>query len=437
LLASIRTTVAVLVLLVALMGLSVAIPQRGGVTGPAHDALVRRGGVYRFLLVDLELGHLPTSRIFLAALGVFFVNLTVVLGERTGVALRRCRVAPPGPAALAALLTDGVEVPEVAGSDPVVRAGAVLRGLGYLTADVPEGVWGLKNRWSPLGFPIFHLSFFLLWIGGSMLWYTRSVGILSVIEGEVADTAAAHPVKRSPAGPPPNLRIAVDRVEIGLERGLPVGLGARLAVAGESPRDVWVNDPLVAGATTVLVERAGVAPVFRLEDAASRTRDRIAIAARTEDGKNARTGIGAGDLSVEVEGIPVGPAFPLREALPGTALTVRVRRGEAEVFAGALRPGGVVPVPGGRIVLEEVRYWVGLRIVHERGGGVLVAGFLLGVAGIVLRMLWFRREVAALRYGDGLKLGGRAEFFHDRFRAELSAISFELARPPPGGSARP
>lgn len=305
-----------------------------------------------------------------------------------------------------------------------------MRALGYRTADVPGGVWGVKNRLSPLGFPLFHLSFFLLWVGGTLLSYTRNVGVLSAIEGQAVDTSTAHVVARAASGPSPGLRIAVERVDVDLERGLPVGLGARLALPGEPPRDVRIDDPLVVGATTILVERAGVAPVLRLEDAGAFTTERIAIAARTEGGRNASVRVGSDDLSVEVEAIPVGPEFPTRDMLSRAAVSVRVRRGDTELFAGRMRRGDAVPLPAGRLVLEEIRYWVGLRVVHERGGGLLVAGFLLGVAGIVLRMLWYRREVAVVADDRGLRVAGRAEFFHDGFRTELAAVAAEIGRPP-------
>ncbi|HSN15922.1 MAG TPA: cytochrome c biogenesis protein ResB, partial [Anaeromyxobacteraceae bacterium] len=205
-LASLRTTAALLLLLLVLLVLSVLIPQRSGVTLAAHDAWAAAGGIRRFLLIDLELGHVPTSRIFLVSLGLFFANLLAVLGERTGVALRRCRFVPPTAAAARELSRRDGAIAIAASEGGMSRAAAVLNGLGYRTFSAEGMVWGVKNRFSPLGFPLFHLSFFVLWAAGSLLYYTRSVGILSAIEGQWVETASAHVVTRAPAGPPPSLR---------------------------------------------------------------------------------------------------------------------------------------------------------------------------------------------------------------------------------------
>ena len=87
---------------------------------------------------------------------------------------------------------------------------------------------------------------------------------------------------------------------------------------------------------------------------------------------------------------------------------------------------------GGRIVLEELRYWVGVRIVSERGGGLLAAGFTVGILGLIWRLLWYRREVAVTWDESEFRLVGRSEYFSDRFRRELDGIFKTLKR---GGMA--
>mgnify|MGYP001764964667 CR=1 FL=1 len=78
------------------------------------------------------------------------------------------------------------------------------------------------------------------------------------------------------------------------------------------------------------------------------------------------------------------------------------------------------------------------RIFSERGGGLLVGGFLLLCAGIVWRMFWYRRDVVLLYEGDRVRLGGRADFNPGRFREELRQLG-ELLAAGPGqrGSAKP
>jgi hypothetical protein len=101
-----------------------------------------------------------------------------------------------------------------------------------------------------------------------------------------------------------------------------------------------------------------------------------------------------------------------------------VRRPGAKeaLFDGELLPGGSLRLGAERLVLEDVRPWVGVLVVSERGGGLLIAGFLLGVVGLTWKMLWYRREVL-LAWGDGqVTLAGRSEHFPLRFRQELEAL---------------
>jgi hypothetical protein len=79
-----------------------------------------------------------------------------------------------------------------------------------------------------------------------------------------------------------------------------------------------------------------------------------------------------------------------------------------------------------RLVLAELRYWAGLRLVHEHGGPLLVAGFMLGVLGLVWRLLWQRREVTAMWQEGRLLVAGRSELY--RNDDELQIIADLLAR---------
>ena len=105
------------------------------------------------------------------------------------------------------------------------------------------------------------------------------------------------------------------------------------------------------------------------------------------------------------------------------------------LFDGPLRPGEGTALEGGRLVLEELRYWVGVKVVSERGGGVLVAGFVAGIAGLVWRLLLHRREVALSWDDETLRVVGRSESYPSRFRDELVAI-FDTLRAG-GMDARP
>jgi hypothetical protein len=429
LLVSLRTTAALLVALTALLVVNALVPQ-ASFDPQGHALAVRGSRAARFALETLRLGSVSTSPLFVGCVAAFFVNLAAVLVDRAGATWRRVRVRPPTPAQLDALLAAG-PVAEVAGAGPSAgRAGEVLADLGYRTLAVPGGVWGVKNRLALLGFPLFHASFFLLLAGGLQLYLTRDVRTLVVTEGQEATSDRGAVVRRAPLGDAPAVRIGLVRVDPRLEAGRPISIAAALVVDGPGPEETArVNHPVERGPVSVLVERAGLAPVVWLTDRDGYTLDRVLVPVASR-GPPTRVPLATGDLEVALEPVPLGPRFPEREALPAAPVTLTVRaRGGPPVDA-TVRPGEPV-VLGERVLrIEELRYWAELRIVRERGGALLVAGFLLAVAGMAWRMLLFRREVFVCLGAGPARVAGRGEFFPARIADEVRAVAALLGEPP-------
>ena len=288
-------------------------------------------------------------------------------------------------------------------------------------------VWGVKHRLALLGFPLFHVSFFVMLAGAGQIYLTRDVVTLVGAEGETLDSREGGVVRRAPAGPPGAFRITIDRVDVQLAAGKPIDLAASLALEGEGVALSRVNHPAQWRDLSALVERAGIAPVFRLTDEKGFTLDHVVVPTAAPSGLPTRLALAGGDgLEVVVEPIPLSAAFPEREALSTIPVAIRLLRRGEKVFDGRLRPGDSLTLGDRALQLQEVRYWTGLRLVHERGGALLIAGFVLAVAGTVWRMSWYRREVV-VSWGDGgLAVAGRCEFFPARFGEELAAVGHLL-----------
>ncbi len=436
-LVSLRTTAALLVALSILLVLNVTLPQQA-VDPPSYAAAVRDSRLGKVVLETFGLGHVATSAAFLTVVALFFANLAAVLVVRFRATLKRSRFEPPAEAQVRALLAaPGAIETAYGGTDPAPAA-EILTRLGYRVAPAGRGaVWGVKHRLAPLGFPVFHASFFFMCAGGLALYLTRDVVTLTVTEGLEAQSSAGSVVRRSPLGAPRPVGIGLERVDVELERGVPVDLSATVSLDGVSGRLARINAPLRLDSSTILVERAGVAPVLWLVDERGFTLDRVLVAVATPPGFPTRLELTPGDIDVAIEPIPVGPSFPERSDLGRVPLTMRLRHGGQTVFDGVARPGDVIAVGSRALRISEVRYWAGFRIVSERGGALLVAGFVLAVAGIVLRMVLFRREMV-VALGDGkLRMAGRAEFIPARAREEMMlAQDLILAREDSQAAAR-
>lgn len=430
LLVSMRTTAVLLAVLSALMFVNVAIPQRS-LLPEAYAALVKRGPFWKFLVEDAGLGHLATSVVFRLVLWAFFLSLAAVLVDRTGTTLRRLRVRVPTAAQVEGLAGQGT-LPIAAGRGWSPEAArAVLEGFGYRVADGGErALWGVRNPAALIGFPLFHLSFFVLCAAGLQLYLTRDVALALAAEGQRIRGADLRIERRAPAGDPPDVDLVLERVDPELSDGRPLGVTATLRPTnpGDPPRSAQINRPAEWGSLSVLVDRIGLAPVLRLSDGRGFTVDRVgAVIANT--GGPTTVALDGGRVRVTLEPIPLGPAFPMREALPRTSLRTRVEEGQRVVFDGLLAPGQPVGLDAGTVIVEELRYWLTLRFVHERGGPLLVFGFALMVVGVVWRMVWFRREVAVVWDGTGARIGGRSEFYPARFREELASLRDLLEEP--------
>jgi cytochrome c biogenesis protein ResB len=437
-LTSVRTTLALLCLLALLLLLNVALPQRA-VLGEEQYARVTSasGPIARFFLETLGFGHMATSPIFLAVLALFFLNLGAVLAVRLGPTWRRVALRPRSEEGLQAWARMEESYSEPLPADwQVGKAVQILHGFGFQVRKAGEStLWGVKHRTAPLGFLLFHLSFFLLCAGGVLIYYTRFVGLVVLSEGQQFTGTYNNVLRMPPTGRQPDVRFVLEEVDTRLEEGLPVHLQANLLIqypGGSTSRVSRVNHPARWGDVSLLVEQAGLAPVLWLQDPRGFTLDRMVTPARTRGGPPTEVPL-AGDLvQVLIHPLSSPDLFPSRDERAAAAMRFQVLENGELAFDGELRPGEAVELEQGRLVLEEFRYWIDLKVISERGGGLLITGFVIGILGLVWRLLWYRREVAITWDEEMFRLVGRSEYFSKRFRDELEGV-FSMLREPQGG----
>jgi hypothetical protein len=432
---SAKFTVALLCVVALLLLLNVMLPQAAVLGEERYAAVVEQSGPFaRFVLDGLGFGRMATSPVFLAVLGLFFLNLALVLLVRLGPTWRRIALrsrSEHGLQAWARLEESlAAPLPEDWSAGEVART---LRGFGYQVRRPGERTyWAVKHRTAPLGFLLFHLSFLLLCAGGTLIFYTRFVGSAVLSEGQQFSGEYASVERQRPAGGSPELSFSLERADPRFERGEPVHLSAVFRFqqpGGSFERTARVNHPARWGTTSLLVNRAGLAPVLWLQDANGFTLDRVVVPVRTRGKQPTEIELGGGALRAFLHPLGDDAPFPAREEFSRTAMRFQLTRESVVVFDGLLRPGEAATLDRGRLVQEELRYWVGVRIVSERGGGLLIAGFVAGVVGLIWRLLWYRREVALTWDERSFRLVGRSEFFSTRFREELRSIFSTLGGP--------
>ncbi len=432
-LTSARLTVSLLCAMAVLLLLNVALPQQSTLGEERFARMVDGHPWIRFFLVTLGLGRMSTSPVFLSVLTLFFLNLVLVLGSRWGPTWRRVALKPRSEKGLRAWarLAEARSGPLSPSWSPG-RAAKILRGFGYqVRRPGPRSLWAVKHRTAPLGFLLFHLSFLLLCAGGTLVYYTRFVGSVVLSEGQQFAGQYNDVLRQRPVGPEPELAFSLESADPRFERGDPVHLGAVFLFERSGStlrREASVNHPARWGSTSILVNQAGLAPVLWLQDERGFTVDRVVVPAHTRGGPPTDITLGDDRTVVFIHPLDAGAPFPARGELDNTAIDLHVTRDSMVVFQGELRPGEAASFDGGRLVLEELRYWVGMHVVSERGGALLIAGFAVGIVGLVWRLLWYRREIALTWDETLFHLVGRSEYFSGRFRDELEAIRSVLER---------
>jgi hypothetical protein len=276
-----------------------------------------------------------------------------------------------------------------------------------------------------LGFLLFHISFYLLCLGGITIYSTRFVGVSALVEGQPFQ-GFNRVLRAAPMLGPPILSLVLDSVDAQFENGQTLHLGAVFQIEENGipvERKSRINHPARSGASTILVNRAGIAPVLWLQDREGFTLDRVAVAAETLSGKGTEVELAEGTIRLLVKPVVDQMHFPDRSELQATPVEIEARNASGSVlFAGTVRVGHHIDLGEAVLVIPELRFWVGIYVVREYGGTLLIAGFLLGTIGLVWRLMLYRREVAVVWDGNNFAVAGRAEYFSHRFREELSTI---------------
>jgi hypothetical protein len=431
-LTSLRTTVVLMCVIAAFLLLNVVVPQARVVGEEAFSLIIRDRPVIEFFLVDLGLGNLSTSPLFLLVLGLFFVNLTAVLLARLGPTWRRIQPKSRSVAGLRAWAQSAgslnARLPTEWGFGVVV---ARLKEFGFKVRKVGDRtVSGVRHRLAPLGFLIFHMSFFLLCAGGVLLYYSRFEGVVTLSETQEFTGEYSQIVRQPPIGGAPDLRFVLEEVDPRFEQGEPVHLGAVFSFQQGTSiqrRTARVNYPAEWGPTVILVQRAGLTPVIWLQDGEGYTLDRVAVAATTRGEEGTWIELAGGRYLMLIEPLAPEIEFPSHEDLVRTPMKFQVYEEGKQLFSETLRPGEAGQVGSeARLVFEDLRYWAGVRVISERGGGLLIAGFLMGVVGLMWRLLWQRREVAVTWDDERFWLAGESEYYQLRFREEMAELFARL-----------
>ena len=256
------------------------------------------------------------------------------------------------------------------------------------------------RQWPALGTYLFHGAFFVLAVGFMLGLSARQEGTAWAAVGERFESRPEQFLSVSPprilaAGLPP-VEFSVESIEpeFWRDRLLFTELSADLAFEGESQATTRINRPLWVGPATFLrLSGFGFAPRWEIVDRHGVVLDSAFVKLNVfPPGRRDYFSVPALPHRFYVEVLPdvaIEESGPVTRSLnlanPGVVL--RVYRGRLDLGGDLLVGGEGYEFEGLTLRFPEIAYWGEFSIVHDPGAPVLFAGFLIGVAGLLLKLL--------------------------------------------------
>lgn len=323
------------------------------------------------------------------------------------------------------------------------RVRRLLRRAGYRTRSVADGsVFGLRRRYAPLGPFLFHGAFFLIAAGFLLTLGSRSEETLRVAVGEEFSGSEEQIVSRSSprlvswsGGRLPEFVVGEIRPEFWRDQLLFTALEADLVFADGGQATTRINRPLWVGPATFLrLSGFGYTPRYELVDAQGGVVDSAFVKLNVfPPGQRDSINFDEYPHRVFIEVLPdfaveAGDAVTRTLNLVNPAVLVEVFRGKLNLGGALLRPGDGYQFEGLTLRLPEIRYWGEFSLVRDPGAPVLFTGYLLALAGLLLKIRGGREEVLWIPTAGGG--GGGLEAWGDRPSRHLWAAGLQSSRTP-------
>ncbi|MEI6703883.1 MAG: cytochrome c biogenesis protein ResB [Deltaproteobacteria bacterium] len=372
----------------------------------------------------LGLTSIYTSPFTVSLWSLFFLNLSLVLWQRFPLILKRIslsdiKIGDPVTAGGYSFRNE-YPLPNDLDTETVI---GLIRSRGYTVLGDAAGFIGIKNRLAPLAFMLFHLSFFLILLGGIVSMYTQFTGYVDLAQGETFQ-GELNRYNRSPRlkmpeiGSPPNVSFTVTSVTPRVVGFTPTGISVKLVDRLGGKHEVGINTPYSADYTSFVFNHLGMAPLFVLKDSSGREIDGAYQKLDVLKGEQDRFTLGGFLFLAKFY-----PDYVLLDGKHGTKtmefnnpiFAITVERDGKKIAEGTVPKNGALEFAGYRLEMQEMPFWVRFYVNKQRGFSILLAGLGIASLAIIWRLLFYRREIlGAVREKDGLRylvVAGRSEYY--------------------------
>lgn len=446
-----KTTAFIILALLVIYFLGLVIPQKAFFQSRAQYEAWKGSVPLLFPFLDIiGFTDIAVSPVTLFLLVLFFLNLITVTTDRIPIILRRAYVSKdsipvfgPGDLKVSGGARKIDMSPQLA-SSAMKGISGYFRKKGWFVKEGREGgtLLAVKNRLTVFGFLVFHLSFLVLLAGGLLIFYTRFSGNIVLTEGQSfdGDVKQFRQISRQPKimHALPSLLFSLEKVTMAYEGGLPSDLSVALRIRyeGEEKNEViGINRPVKMGSLTMLATSVGVSPLFILRNAGDR---------KEIDGAWVSLNVLKGqEDSFSFENNPETvfharffPDYVLEDGKEKTrspeilnpAFHITVKKNKISIAEATIRPGQAMVFEPYMLEFADLRHWAEFQVVREIGPAPLIAGFVLAITGLVLRLIFYRREVRVAVEGGTIYLAGKSDLYQDSFEEEMDGMEREIRK---------
>lgn len=442
-----KTTLYILLALVILYFSGLFIPQKVFFNSKAeYDVWIAVSPWLHKTFDFLGFTEIYVSPITFFFLTLFFLNLLIVTLERTPLILKKAYLigdAKPNFDASTIKRLSKVKTIEVSSSEGKVEAiVGYFKNRGWFVAVNGEtgALMAVKNRLSILGFLMFHLSFFVLLIGSILIFYSRFSGNVTLTEGQwfEGDIKQFHRVHRQPKMlfELPALQFYLNRVTMIYEEGQPSDLKVSLKSRyeeKESEHTIRVNKPIRFGSLSLLCNNAGVSPLMILRDAKSgKELDGIWVSLNVLRGqedsfffeRDPETIYHANFFPDYV--IEEGMEKSASPEIKNPAFYISVRKNNIPIASATIKMGQAMIFKDMMLEFRDLRHWAEFQMIREFGPAPIIVGFSLAIAGLILRLIFYRREIRVAVEGPTVYLVGTTQLYEFSFGEEVEGIIVDI-----------
>jgi len=329
------------------------------------------------------------------------------------------------------------KIVELTGSITLKHITAYLEKSGWFTAVSNNILSASKGRIGFLGSIVFHAGMLIAFAGfitSSLYGFRGSILFVQGHRTGLAESGFIRILKKPRFNPAvPEFFLTLEHYAATFDsRGTPVEYSSSFIFEDEDlnirPVKIAINQPLKYKGFQATLQRHGVTPYFIIRD---RERDRIIFDADvnliTEGDFFDMFNVDAAGMTVYAKffpemGIRDGTPFLVSREWRRPGFLLEVKDKNNKKFREFFYADEVKTLGEFMFSVKDIKHWVEIEVSKDSGIRIFITGFILIIAGLMVRFIDYDRNLFIKIEGDNLLLYGCARYFNETFRSEIDAL---------------